>query len=200
MREIYFRPTRLKQLAGIAGGVVLALGMSLPGAVKNEPKDKTVTDLYPESAWGQCDPSLWEHVHGADQDGIPGPDRLKIIEPCIEITGKLMRKIRMEDGDYHLDIKLDPAFFNITLDYRFEGNNNFQEGNLVTELICAFPKAKEFEEGKACEGFSQKIDLSGINVGDQVRVMGSYVYDNNPNGQHGWLEIHPITSVEKVNQ
>lgn len=198
MREIYSKPTRLKQLAGIAGGVVFALGMSLPGADKADSSHKTVRDLYPESAWRQCDPSLWEHVHGEDLDGVPGPDRLEIINPCKNVFGTIIEIKPQEDGDLHVLLRPDPSQLEITLDPRFRGNVEDQKSSLVIESVCATPIEDErvMEEG-VCEDFKQQFE---VKIGEHVRMMGSYVYDINKDHENGakWLEIHPITSIEEV--
>ena len=186
MREIYSAPAKMKQLAGIAGSAFLSAAMIFSGA-GSPSSSGSVRDSYPASAWGKCDPDLWEHVHGKDVDGVPGPDRLQIIKPCKTVAGIIEGIEAQEDGDYHVLLKPDPAHFDILLDPRFKGNIEFQDGNLVTEPICAVPKG-------VCGNFSQEFD---IEVGQHVEMTGSYVLDKNedhPEDQQ-WLEIHPITSI-----
>ena len=192
MREIYSTPTRMKQLAGFAGSAFLSAAMIFSGA-GSPSSSGSVRDSYPASAWGKCDPDLWKHVHGKDVDGVPGPDRLQVIEPCKTVAGIIEGIEAQEDGDYHVLLRPDPAHFDILLDPRFKGNIEFQDGNLVTEPICAVPILdKNIREERVCDNFSQEFD---VGTGEHVEMTGSYVFDKNPEGQHGWLEIHPITSI-----
>lgn len=195
MREIYSAPTKMKQLAGIAGNAFLSAAMIFSGA--GPPSSSgSVRDYYSGSAWGKCNPDLWKHVHGRDVNGVPGPDRLQIIKPCKTVTGIIEEIEAQEDGDYHVLLRPDPAHFDILLDPRFKGNIDFQDGNLVTEPICAVPILDSNEVKGVCENFSQEFD---IEVGQHVEMTGSYVLDNNedhPENQQ-WLEIHPITSIRQ---
>lgn len=198
MREIYSSPTKLKQLAGFAGSALLSGSMIFSGAGTSVSTGGSVKDSYPASAWGKCDPDLWKHVHGKDVDGVPGPDRLQIIEPCKTVFGTITDIQIKEDGDKHILLKPDPFEFIVIFDSRFEGNDKFQDGNLVTELMCAFPpRDRNVAAEGVCDDFQQQFD---IKVGDHVKVSGSYVYDINKDHENGakWLEIHPITSIEKI--
>ncbi len=42
-----------------------------------------------------------------------------------------------------------------------------------------------------CSGFHQDLQ---VYVGEHVMVMGAYVLDT----EHGWNEIHPITSIDNI--
>jgi hypothetical protein len=43
----------------------------------------------------------------------------------------------------------------------------------------------------ACNGFKQDF---GVYVGEHIKVKGAYVLDT----EHGWNEVHPITSIVKI--
>ena len=124
-----------------------------------------------------CDQSLWDHIYH--------PSRLQVNDPCITVTGTI-QSIRTErDGDLHIRLKLDPEFTNLLNDANVAG----QFGNLVVEPICQGPVTQP-DAVAACENFHQ--DISVPHVGTHVTVTGSYVLDS----QHGWMEIHPVTSIE----
>lgn len=130
-----------------------------------------------------CNQSLWSHVYS--------PERLKLVNPCISVTGVIERITPEPDGDLHILVKLDSQYSNLTKDNM--ANTIFQEGNLVVEAICQHetilsgPKA-------ACSNFHQ--DLTVPPVGTHVEVVGSYVLDQ---GHFSWAEIHPVTAITPIN-
>jgi hypothetical protein len=149
-----------------------------------------------------CDESLWNHVWY--------PARLQVIDRCRVVTGVVENISIRGDGDEHISLKLDPEYTNLLN----QKNIDEQYGDLVLEVICKSPirKMDEFiactkedvnEEGhikvigacvlafNACNGFKQDFD---IHVGEHIKVTGAYVLDS----EHGWNEIHPITSIVKI--
>jgi len=123
----------------------------------------------------KCDPGLWNHVYEKD--------RLKIIEPCTAVEGRVVSIHRNADGDLH--ISLDPenkAVLNLV-------NVTHGHRELVVELICDHPAAEPNAQD-ACHDFHPQITVP--KVGDRVRVTGAYVIDRD----NGWNELHPVTSVE----
>ena len=127
----------------------------------------------------KCDPSLWDHTYMSW--------RLKVIEECKTVRGIVEGVSLQEDGDYHINLKLDPEFSNLVNSANIEKQN----GALVVEVICAGP-SKGIEgvlSSCACKNYQNKIQLP--QVGTHVEVTGSYVKDR----LHGWMEIHPITSI-----
>lgn len=126
-----------------------------------------------------CDPQLWDHVYR--------PGRLKVIEECMEVKG-VIRKIRVaKDGDYHIQLELDPSYSHLLN----EKNIKKQDGNLVLEPICQKPVKQESAK-EACAGFNKFMHIPP--VGTRVKVAGSYVLDV----PHGWMEIHPVTSIIEI--
>lgn len=135
-----------------------------------------------------CDQALWNHVyHGTF---ATAKDRLKILQPCTTVTGTIMTASPEADGDYHVRLKLDPGFENL-LNAK---NKSGQHGYLVIEPICEeAPTQPDTVTEGVCNGFKQTI-FSRTNVSKHVRVTGDYVQDM----EHGWMEIHPVTSITVI--
>jgi hypothetical protein len=135
-------------------------------------------------AFGQkCDKSLAAHVYH--------PNRLATVKPCMEVRGTILDMRVEKDGDYHILIKLDATqpdgeTGNSLLNAK---NQNPQKGCLVVEPICKGPVTQQ-DAIVPCQG-AKKIKVPAI--GAHVSVIGPYVKDNQ--GGHGWMEIHPVTSI-----
>lgn len=128
-----------------------------------------------------CSPRLWNHVYF--------PARLYVIEPCIAVTGIIVSNRTFADGDNHILFKPDKEFSGLTT------VSNLIWGNaLVVETICQNPIEEDFgKASEACKNFNYFVEIPP--VGSHVRITGTYVLDKH----YGWREIHPVTSIEKVN-
>ena len=127
----------------------------------------------------QCDQSLWHHVYQ--------PKRLTVIDICKTVSGTIVDRMRMADGDFHIRVKLDPQFENILK----PANYAQQDGYLVVEPVCQTPP-RASEAAPFCENFHQNINIPP--GGTHVSITGSYVLDE----EHDrWAEIHPVTSIVK---
>ena len=154
----------------IALGVLLALVALFIAARLRYPGKATVK--LPAT---DCNADLWKHVYS--------PERLRVIEACIAVEGRVASVHRAKDGDLH--IGLDPeqkSVLNLT-------NVMHAQRHLIVEAVCDHPSVKN-QAGPACEGFVSTI--TAPNIGDHVRVTGSYVTDLD----NGWNEIHPVTRIE----
>lgn len=121
----------------------------------------------------------WEHVFRKE--------RLDVLDSNVTITGTVNKVHSESDGDFHIQIKVDSAFY-----YMLNKENiKFQDGCLVIEIICAKKKAFSFLFC-ACKNYENDVALP--NVGDRVRITGPWVYDR----IHGWNEIHPVNSLELI--
>jgi hypothetical protein len=124
-----------------------------------------------------CDAGLWKHVYR--------PERLKVLEACTEVEGRVVSLVREKDGDLH--IALDPdqkSVVNLM-------NLIHGRGRLVVESVCDHPPAGG-AAAAACAGFTPSVSIPA--AGDRVRVTGAYVTDV----ENGWNEIHPVTRIEVI--
>lgn len=122
-----------------------------------------------------CDASLWKHVYS--------PERLRVLEPCTAVAGRVVSVHPQSDGDVH--IALDPDQTSVlNLVNRFHGRSH-----LIVEAVCNHAPPLEAERA-ACAGFVQRLSLP--KPGDRVRVTGSYVTDRD----NGWNEIHPVSRID----
>lgn len=124
-----------------------------------------------------CNADLWKHVYS--------PERLRVIEACTAVEGRVISIHRAVDGDLH--IGLDPgqkSILNLT-------NVIHAQRHLIVEAVCDHPSVRN-QAKSACDGFASTIITP--NIGDYVRVTGSYVTDRD----NGWNEIHPVTRIETL--
>lgn len=113
-----------------------------------------------------------EHVYN--------PSRLQVINNCIQVSGTVDDVRTEKDGDYHINIKLDPQFKDLINDKNISGEN----GNLVVEIICSH-NVTQTDAISSCENVTNPIKIPSI--GSHVFIIGAYVLDRS----HGWMEIHP---------
>lgn len=125
-----------------------------------------------------CDASLWKHVYH--------PARLHFIT-CLTVTGTIFHAKTELDGDVHIQLTLDAGQKNL-LNAR---NIAAQHGKLVLEPICVKP-VKQADAVAACRGYHSTVTIP--KPGTHVIVTGAYIEDREAN--HGWREIHPVTSIE----
>ena len=132
-----------------------------------------------------CDVSLWAHVyHGRFASA---EDRLQIINPCLTVSGVIVNSRREKDGDWHVQLDVDPEYRSLLN----QANLEKQHGYLVLEPMCSnrVTQSDTLAEG-VCDGFSQTIFTPGL-IGTRVAATGAYVMDM----EHGWMELHPVTSI-----
>jgi hypothetical protein len=98
-----------------------------------------------------------------------------------------MAKRTEKDGDIHIQLKVDPGQGRGWMNQK---NVTKQKGNLVIEPICV-RRVTQDSALEACRGFIQNIIIP--KKGDHVELTGVHVVDNERN--HGWREIHPITTL-----
>lgn len=122
--------------------------------------------------------SMWPHVYH--------PRRLQVVSQCLSATGTVMHIRSEPDGDLHVRVALDTG----QDDLLNEANRSQQRGDLVVELICEHNITQE-DAINSCSGWDRRFQLRHR---EHVRVVGSYVVDR----EHGWMELHPVSSVEEL--
>ncbi|HLZ93524.1 MAG TPA: hypothetical protein VKQ28_17600 [Candidatus Acidoferrum sp.] len=147
----------------------------------------------PASAFhaNNCDASFWEHVyHGKF---ATAQDRLTVIDPCVTVTGTLEAALAEADGDRHIRLKVDPQFKKLLNARNIAGEKGF----LVVEPVCELKVAQKdtLQEG-VCQNFHPNLYRISMH-GKHISVTGAYIQDQSPN--HGWREIHPVTSITVIN-
>jgi hypothetical protein len=164
--------------------IVLFLGV-IGAAFYLATRNETPVKTYQGAS---CDTSLWQHVyHGR----FPTPEyRLHIINPCLTVSGIIVNARREKDGDWHVQLQLDSEYSSLLN----QANSEKQHGYLVLEPICSnlVSQRASLEEG-VCDGFAQNIFATTF-IGQRVAVTGAYVI----NMEHGWAEIHPLTSIVAI--
>ena len=116
---------------------------------------------------------------------IYNPGRLVVQKSCITVSGTVDKVISEDDGDYHLRLRLDPAYGNLTNG----ANDQYQYGDLVVEIICAHAVTQQ-DAIAACENYVNSIPVP--QEGSHITVSGPYVLDS---GHYYWAEIHPVYSL-----
>jgi hypothetical protein len=146
----------------------------------SSPSTSSLPTYDTSTSSNHCDQTLWKHVYN--------PTRLQVVTDCKSVLGTIESKRVEKDGDYHIRVKLDPAFSNLIN----SANIKNQFGDLVVEPICVNP-VTQADAISACQNFHQNINIPQI--GSHVNITGSYVLDK----EHGnWAEIHPVTSITTI--
>jgi hypothetical protein len=121
------------------------------------------------------------------------PLRLKVIQECITVTGTLDLARVEKDGDYHMLVKLDAPFANLTNSL----NDAKFNGDLVVEPICQnIPTQTDAID--PCSSYNgPNFGISSTALGTHLELTGRYVLDM----QHGgWAEIHPLDGMKTIGQ
>ena len=166
--------------AGGTGDVTHAIE---PGARVIVPDKLATIEVAPA-----CDQTLWTHVYH--------PNRLKIINSCITVTGILRDATRGRqkdgcrheaDGDGHCFLEVDPQFASLLL----PGNKEAEMGYLVFEPVCRY-KVTQKDALSACMHYHQPLVVPP--VGSHISLTGALITDLDHQPLHN--EIHPVTRIE----
>lgn len=103
-------------------------------------------------------------------EGVYHPARLRVIDHCRAVGGRVALVHQEEDGDLHFDVALDPPYRRMLM----PANYSRQHGYLVVEFM---PR--------------DRARLPAPAVGDRVALIGAFVDDLD----HAWSEIHPVWQV-----
>jgi hypothetical protein len=123
----------------------------------------------------ECNADLWQHVYD--------PGRLRVIEACTAVEGRVASVHRARDGDLHIGLDPDQkSVLNLV-------NVIHAQRSLILEAVCDHPTTSS-EPRTTCAGFTSPIVVP--KTGDRIRATGSYVTDR----ENGWNEIHPVSKIE----
>lgn len=115
---------------------------------------------------------------------VYNPDRLRVLNPCVTVTGTI-DLIRSEaDGDYHVRVHLDSGQLCGGQNCLDAANLSQQAGDLVVEPVCEH-SITQADAVAACSNFHNTLAVPP--VGTHTTVTGPWVLDQD----HGWNEIHP---------
>ncbi len=121
------------------------------------------------------------------------PWRLHVEKSCLTVSGTVVAVRHEEDGDIHVNVRLDPAYAGL-IDER---NVSGEGGALVTEIVpadqpgCTVGQPPRPATGTYNYGICTGADEATPAVGTRVTVTGPYDLD----ADHGWMEIHPVWSI-----
>ena len=145
--------------------------------------------LYPDSLAG----SQWNQTNsssicdqgnlagaGTVQNGVWGPQRLRVIDTCITVSGTVEGITPQygpsNDNDFGIDIKLDPQYAPLLS----VGNLVVEGGLMHAEVV---PSDQPLLAGQ----------LHTLQPGDRVTITGALVLDTD----HGYgSEIHPVWQIQ----
>ena len=126
-----------------------------------------------------CNQSLWQYVYN--------PGRLQVLNPCISVIGAVEEVRKEADGDVHIRFRLDQQFTALLN----EKNISSQQGDLVLEPICQ-GRVRQADAAEPCSQYNGPY-FEPV-VGQRYLVWGAYVHD----ADHGWNELHPVTSMQPI--
>lgn len=130
---------------------------------------------------------------GSPLANVYHPYRLQVVSDCSTVAGTVETVRHEADGDYHIDLALDPAYTGM-LD---AANTTYQHGWLVVEIVpadepgCTVGKPPKPASGTYNYGICTGADEIVPAVGTHVFVTGPYVVDL----WHDWTEIHPAWAI-----
>ena len=118
-----------------------------------------------------------------DQDAYTyRPARLKALLPCIRVVGIVVSSEVEQDGDIHINVRLDDAYRGVLV-----AGNDFEDGNLIVEPVCQLPPLQA-DAIRVCA--ADPAPLGSVPaIGDHVWLEGRYVLDLQ---HHAWAELHPL--------
>jgi hypothetical protein len=175
--------------------------------------------LLPNSAALQsCDPpiiseppcvsSFWTHTYGAMSRFADPPARTNLRHRCVSVRGQVESVSSERDGDKKIKLRVFPTNFKPNGPYyRSDLLNKFNDqlmgGRLVVEIVCAGPVIDRNNHNaiNACMNYTNPVYVP--RVGENVLIIGELVTDTGPSAanpvqDHGWKEIHPVTSIRKI--
>jgi hypothetical protein len=125
-------------------------------------------------------------------DGVHGPDRLKVLNPCAVFQGTVSEApMKNPDGDVSFQVSPDPGYAKML------NAHNRSEGGLHIEIVprdqpgCTRGEAVHAGDVPGL-GTCSGRDIATPALGAHVRIVGPWVLDRN----NDWYEIHPVWSIK----
>jgi hypothetical protein len=165
-------------------GTFLSSAVSSSSSSASAVPSSSANNNSTKSTQSICDQSLWKHVYQ--------PARLRLVDPCITITGTITKIGLDPDGDTHVLLAPDPQFLQCVNNVNVKQLN----GNLMVEAVCFHHiKPSLIDANAACQNYQSNIVIPPLH--SHVQITGSYVIDTETGG---WAEIHPVTSISPILQ
>ncbi len=140
---------------------------------------QSTTRPGPQTTASQCDQNLGQFVYH--------PNRLQVLNPCTSVTGAVDEVRQEPDGDFHIRFHLDLQYVSLLNQKNISGH----QGDLVLEPICQH-QVMQADAVAPCKPYAGPYFQP--QVGQRYLVWGAYVND----AEHGWNELHPITSMQHI--
>lgn len=125
------------------------------------------------------------------RNGVHGPDRLKVLNPCAAFQGTVSEApVNNPDGDASFQVKPDPGYGNML------NAHNRSEGGLHVEIVprdqrgCTAGQPVHVPNTPGL-GTCSGRGLVTPPLGAHVRIIGAWVLDRN----NDWYEMHPVWSI-----
>lgn len=116
---------------------------------------------------------------GTVQNGVWGPQRLRVIDTCVTVSG-VIEGIAPQygpanDNDFQMDIKLDPQYTSL-----------LSVGNYVVGGALMHAEVVPSDQGPLA------AQLSAMHPGERITISGALILDTD----HGYgAEIHPVWAI-----
>lgn len=180
---------RVAALLFIVAIVLVPASLAASPAATSYDMHNAFYPLYPgslaRSQWVQTNSSsscMQGNLAGAgtQQNGVWGPQRLRVIETCVTVSGTVEGITPQygpsNDNDFGIDIKLDPQYSSL-----------LSVGNLVVGSGLMHAEVVPSEQPLLA------AQLHALKPGDRITITGALVLDTD----HGYgAEIHPVWAIQ----
>jgi len=169
-------------VVALTAGVLLTLSAcdSSPSGPSSILPTEYVTPTPSPAAASRCSADKLVHVYH--------PDRLRVLVPCVTVTGVIDLITPQPDGDFHVRLHLDAGQTCAGQQCLDADNVSGQGGDLLLEPVCMHD-VTQADAVDACVGYHNSLVVPP--PGTHIAATGPFVVDVD----HGWNEIHPLDSI-----
>lgn len=141
---------------------------------------------------------------GDPLDGVYLPERLKVKQQCVTVSGRVDCVRHEPDGDVHIELRLSRAYRHLlTPANTYQRCPRYHGPHLVVEIIPQNGELPFPDNSAARAGF---VTPATPKPGQRVKVTGPYVWDTNAvhdliyPGKHvaNWAEVHPAWNITVI--